>query len=143
VLCSSVQQYARRCSSFNNSPASIAAAAAAALSLRRQLGLSAVVAIVCIGAAVPINSRIVRAAAGRLQQALRHTDTRAKLESELVGGACTPLTAWCMLHAEYYRMRARLALCSALCLSMLTASAQLCKRYTHSHAEYLRSAHLA
>ncbi|KAF6252635.1 hypothetical protein COO60DRAFT_504509 [Scenedesmus sp. NREL 46B-D3] len=54
--------------------------------LYRQLGLSAIVAIVCIGAAVPINSRIVRAAAGRLQQALRHTDTRAKLESELVGG---------------------------------------------------------
>eukprot|EP00883_Tetradesmus_obliquus_P002963 jgi/Sobl393_1/13177/SZX62082.1 len=54
--------------------------------LYRQLGLSAIVAIVCIGAAVPVNSRIVRAAAGRLQQALRHTDTRAKLETELVAG---------------------------------------------------------
>jgi hypothetical protein len=59
----------------------------------------------------------VRAAAGWLQQALRHTDTRAKLESELVGGArgpLRPLNACRVLHADSMP-HTRLAPCSALC----------------------------
>jgi negative regulator of sigma E activity len=51
-----------------------------------QLGVSAIVAVVCIAAAVPINSRLVRAAAAQLQVTMKHADTRAKLESELVSG---------------------------------------------------------
>jgi hypothetical protein len=52
----------------------------------RQLGVSALVAITCIAAAVPINSRLVAASAAKLRVALKHGDTRAKLESELVSG---------------------------------------------------------
>jgi hypothetical protein len=54
----------------------------------RQLGASALVAITCIAAAVPINSRLVAASAAKLRVALKHGDTRAKLESELVSGLC-------------------------------------------------------
>jgi hypothetical protein len=54
----------------------------------RQLGASALVAITCIAAAVPINSRLVAASAAKLRVALKHGDTRAKLESELVSGVC-------------------------------------------------------
>lgn len=43
-------------------------------------------AICCIAAAVPINSRLVAASAAKLRVALKHGDTRAKLETELVSG---------------------------------------------------------
>jgi hypothetical protein len=57
----------------------------------RQLGASALVAITCIAAAVPINSRLVAASAAKLRVALKHGDTRAKLETELVSGVCACL----------------------------------------------------
>ena len=64
----------------------------------RQLGASALVAITCIAAAVPINSRLVAASAAKLRVALKHGDTRAKLESELVSGVCVCVGGgrWCV-----------------------------------------------
>jgi hypothetical protein len=105
----------------------------------RQLGVSALVAICCIAAAVPINSRLVAASAAKLRVALKHGDTRAKLETELVTGALGLLVAHACV-CVCACVRACVRACVFVPGAMSSSSSSFCRSSRLSHTPHCHTA---